>query len=749
MEVLSRLRHQVRKAFLVDGLVTIAGLILAGLLVSFFADYLLTLPRGVRAVFLGAGGVFLAYLSQRRIARPLALKISDSDLANLLERANPQLSQELITAVELTQGSSEASAYVSASLLENVLKSVEEKVQAVSFSRIFSFGRLKRKGWAAMGALAVALSFAGLNPGLTRIWFSRNVLLSGQPWPKETQLELVQPVPPFLLAIGDDLQLEVRAVRGAPAAVVLDLDIEGSMTRTQVLPEVSPGSYEKTLENISKPLRFRVRGGDDELGPFAVEVRLRPRIDMGSIHLWCDYPAYTGLVKTPDDEPIRFGNLKVPTGTKVRYRMASNVPVDRAFFIFRPATAPAVAAPATGPSSAGLAAPPPAVDVPAVWPDAGAELLTLEPSGGFSGAFEVRESGQYYFQLEATGGFRSVKPDRFRVEAVADMKPLVKVIDPERMNEEVTAVARLPIRVSASDDYAVSKVVLQGTYFVPAQEKGVEQFREFPRWPRSDAGVALQAPGASSRKPEEDEILLAVAELSTGGDVAPAPGGRFQFWAQAMDSAGQVKLSEEHFLVIVEKEELLRVLTDQLLIVRDQLKEILRKQRSARKDLEDFQSQIALREKIEPAEAPKLFRHKQDQRRVTQSLEREALELGRILQRTVRNRVGDEPWKAWVTGVRDDVELLTKRASPGVEQMLETLQNEATDSPQSVSRLGGVALAQRAVERELENLVLRLSEFGDKNAQIQRLREIRRRMDEIRVETRVRVQGKPIQEPQK
>ncbi len=756
LEALARLREKIRRAFVTDGVVTISGLLIAGLAISFLADYLLTLPRGVRTVFLSLGGVILAFLIHRRITRPLALKLSDTDLANLVERANPELSQELITAVELTERSNESASYVSQDLLESVVASVDAKVARIPFDRIFSFRRLQRKGWAAMGGLAIALGFAGLNPALTRIWLSRNLLLSAQPWPKETQLELVKPPQPILLAIGDDLPIEVRAVRGTPSAVVVDSRIEGGSTRTDVLPEVSPGFFQKTLENVSKPFRFRIRGGDDELGPFDVDVRLRPRIDMSSIRLWCEYPGYTGLATTPGDEPIRFGNLKVPTGTKVRYRMASNVPIERAFFNFKQVQAAPAAAPQAGEASASpKPAPTPApkpVETAGVWPDAGAEPLTIEPPGEFAGAFEVKENGQYYFQLEATGGFQSVKPDRFRVEAVPDLKPIVKIIEPERLNEEVTAVARIPIRVSASDDYKVAKVVLQGAYFAPGQEKGFEQFRDFPRWakPAEEAATPKpEEPRSGSRVAEEDEILISVAELATGGESPAAPGGRFQFWAQAMDTAGQVKPSEERFLVIVEKEELLRVLTDQLLIVRDQLKDVLKKQKSARKDLEDFQSQIALKEKIEPAEAPKLFRHKQDQRRVTQSLERESVEMGRILQRTVRNSVGDEPWKNWVTGVRDDVETLAKRTSPQVEQSLETLQKEVLESAQSVSRLGGIAATQQDLERELENLVLRLSEFGDKNAQIQRLREIRRRMDEIRIETRARVQGKPIQEPQK
>ena len=48
--------------------------------------------------------------------------------------------------------------------------------------------------------------------------------------------------------------------------------------------------------------------------------------------------------------------------------------------------------------------------------------------------------------------------------------------------------------------------------------------------------------------------------------------------------------------------------------------------------------------------------------------------------------------------------------------------------------------------REIDQLVLRLSEFGDMNALIQMLREVRRRQFELREETRSRAQGPPAQE---
>jgi hypothetical protein len=229
--------------------------------------------------------------------------------------------------------------------------------------------------------------------------------------------------------------------------------------------------------------------------------------------------------------------------------------------------------------------------------------------------------------------------------------------------------------------------------------------------------------------------------------------------ALVSDFAGNIGQSQVHLLEIVDKEDLLRTLTDQLMIVRDQLRETIRRQKSARKDLEDFQKTLAAGPGISAGEASKLYRHREDQERVTRSLLREVSELDRILARSASNNVGDEKWKGWVEGVRDDVGDLARRRSPEVEKGIESLRREAMEAAREASRIGPLTAAQREVEREVEGLVLRLSEFGDLNALIQLLREVRRRQADLREELRTRIQGtqpegaappgSSIEEPQK
>jgi hypothetical protein len=53
------------------------------------------------------------------------------------------------------------------------------------------------------------------------------------------------------------------------------------------------------------------------------------------------------------------------------------------------------------------------------------------------------------------------------------------------------------------------------------------------------------------------------------------------------------------------------------------------------------------------------------------------------------------------------------------------------------------------VERSLNDLVLRLTEFGDMNALIQMLKELKRQQAELREETQSRLRGSESEEPKK
>lgn len=744
---LAALRQKLRRVFVAEGAATIAFGTCGALAGSFVLDYFLVLPVGVRLIFLAGGLVLLCAQVRKKVGSWITRPISDEDLANLVERSQPELGQSLITAVELTRSGNEAATYVSSSLLDSVVRSVEGRVARIRFREVIPLGRLYGRSTLLAGALCVLLAAALLEPELSGIWLRRNLLLGSVAWPKSTRLELVSPQLPAVVAVGEPLEVVVRAVRGEPQAVRVFWTESGQRERHDSLNKMTSGVYRKLFPPVSRPFDFRVAGGDDGIGPFHVDVKLRPRIDMQSIRLWCEYPAYTGLPATPAREPMRYGNLKVPVGTRVRYRLSANVPVRSAYFVFRAregegsGTEASRESPAArrgpeedGDDSAGVSRDdtlPSGAD--AEWPDPGAVALEIEDSLHFEGEFSVEESGYYYFQIESLDAFRNARPDPFRVEAVADRDPLVRIVVPDRVTEKVSPEATVRIRVAANDDYGILQGAVHGLYFETPGAKGQIRSYGLPLPKTDETAAELQ-------REVEEEILLRIGELpASEGATLPPAGASFQYKALATDHGGNTGESRMHFLEVVDKTDLLRDLGDRLMVVRDQLREARQRQESARQDLAELATELFPAGEISQDDARKLVRHQQNQRGITRAVERGAEDLERVLERSLLNKVGDDKWRGWVAGIQRDLEGLASEESKDAEESLGALRKDALETPQALDRLGLIEGQQRQVERELDHLVLRLTEFGDMNALIQMLREVRRRQEELREDTRARI----------
>jgi len=757
--VLSGLRQRLRKLAVRKGAIATAWIAVLAISLSFLLDWSLVLPMPVRLVILLLSVGAIVHVLARRVIDPLSRALPDADLAKLLESSHPELRQSLITAIELSRPGSETAAHVSPSLIAAVVRSAEESVAKVDPRRVIDDAPLRRQVSLLAAASIGIIALAAYRSDLASLWLRRNLLLAGDLWPKDVELELVTPRLPAVVAVGDPVEVVVRARRGSPSSVTVSSWEEGKAPlRADSLSETTSSTYKKVFEDVARPFRFRIRGGDDEIGPFEVDVRLRPRIDMQSIRMWCEYPGYTGIRSTPEDEPLRHGNLKVPAGTRVRFQMASNVPILAAHLVFVPAASEAkVSDGSPKPGSPYAGGEPSAQESEEVWPDPGAVKLELEDDRRFRGELAALESGQYYFQLEAADGFRSRRPDRFRIEAVPDRKPAVRILEPQRLTEEVSADARVRIRVEASDDHGIEKGVIEGLYFAPESDAGRNQSIPLPGLAAAPGNPGDDPDAVDGRrektKTTQDSIVLEISKIDTGGP-PPAPGSRFQFMALASDQGGNIGESTTHQVHVVDKDDLVKALTDQLMLIRDQLREAGRRQKSARKDLDDLQRELGLKALSGP-ESQKLYRHRQNQERVSQALGRELEELERIISRTQANSIDDEQWLTWVQGVRDDVHELARRKSPEIEKGLDSLRAAASKEAQEAASLAPFTGAQKDVEKELHDIDLRLTEFGDLSALLQGLREIRRRQLELRDDVRKRVEGggaapakpKSIEEP--
>ena len=799
--MLGYLRRRIRRAALFSGLVWIGFIISIGLLISFGLDYLLRLPLPVRQLFMVAAWAGLAILFARRILAPLSRKLRDSELAMIVEEANPELNQSLVTVVELCGSESEGARHVSREMLDSVVAEVEEGAQKLLSRGALKLQGLKRNLLLFFLATAIVASGAGLQPDLAATWYQRNLLLNGSvKWPKTIQLEL-EAGTPGVVAMGDDLPVAVRVLRGSPRtleinwkladgaegrkvmdaspqqshdiwlekpaedskdliAALLEAGLDKSLVaktfdrgRGRLVREVLAGrsielerllkdagakvrieSYDRFVylfRNVNQPFEFWAADGrgEDRTEPVAVKVRKRPRIDMkeweegGYNQVIYQNPAYTGGGEKRIIQ--RHGNLRVPVGTEVSFTLATNVMIDNAYLVLKQGVEGDEGGDAGGDQ----------------WPSPDSVELEVRDGRKFGGKFVVQESGGYFFQFADPAGFRSSQPERFRIQAIPDRKPVVRIVEPARLTEDVSPNAEIPIQAWVKDDYAVKKVDLGGNYYA-AGEAEPERSRV--------ALLDMEADGPTGAKgePDLDPYILKLAELGSGDGRAPSPGARFEYFVLAEDFGrtgnktadgrpiGNIGESQIYLLQVVDPDVLEDQYAREVMSFRDMTDRLRGRQESVRKDLEESQEKFLLGGKLDKDAAARLSRHRQDQVRVSEGLTGLAGNIGEMLGKMKMNKVGEEKWKDWLQGLREELDDIVEHKSDRIAEQLDELRSRAQESEQDPAALARSVAAQLEVERDLDSIVVRMSEFGDLRGLIQLMREIKRRQEGLREDTR-------------
>ncbi|MBN1417702.1 MAG: hypothetical protein JXP34_02940, partial [Planctomycetes bacterium] len=288
---------------------------------SFIADYALRLPVGARTIILLGAIAGLAAIAVRRLVPALRVGTAE-DVARAVERAQPELEEVVISAVQLSRRDSLAARYVSGTLVDDLIRRAETRADAIVPARIAPAREAALVAAGALLAFAVLAAGAGLRPDLARIWFARDVALSSIPWPKRTALRIIEPAGPEVrIARGDDLPVIVEIERGSPTAVEIVAEFpEG--TAVESMARIGERGYRKVFVNVTSSFSFRVEADDDRSGWIRVEALVRPRIE--SIAILCRYPTYTGLPPTDPAQPIPHGNVKAPVGTEVAWTARVN-----------------------------------------------------------------------------------------------------------------------------------------------------------------------------------------------------------------------------------------------------------------------------------------------------------------------------------------------------------------------------------------------------------------------------------------
>src|SRR5688572_31732098 len=99
-QAFASLRRRVKLGLAVEALALVLGGLLVYMAVTLPVDRWLRLERVPRLLLLATGVALLIRFLSRRVFTPLRVRLDDDELALAVERAEPGLSQRLISAVE-------------------------------------------------------------------------------------------------------------------------------------------------------------------------------------------------------------------------------------------------------------------------------------------------------------------------------------------------------------------------------------------------------------------------------------------------------------------------------------------------------------------------------------------------------------------------------------------------------------------------------------------------------------------------
>jgi hypothetical protein len=348
--VLDAVRRRIRAYVWLEGTALVIVLVGAAFWLGLATDWIFEPSPSVRRVGLIVLALAVVYVAYRYLLRRIVVTIPDSSAAALLERRFPNLSEHLLTSVDVSRTTAGGTAY-HPDLVHRTQQSAVRAVANIDASAVFNRGPLVR----AIGAAAVLCLSIGLFALVSReafgFWLER-IALSDEPWPRRVHLEVVGfPADDsgrrvHKLAQEDDFELLVHAHTDGyevPDEVEIRFQLADGRRGRDTMIRVGdsqpaaagvsdPGHrpqefqlFRYKFKRVAGDMEFDVVGGDDRVRDLRLQIVERPKLF--AIELEFIYPEYLG--QAPRRLPVT-GGMRIPEGTQLVLHAGATKPLTTA-----------------------------------------------------------------------------------------------------------------------------------------------------------------------------------------------------------------------------------------------------------------------------------------------------------------------------------------------------------------------------------------------------------------------------------
>ncbi len=498
--LLARIRLGIRQRAIVSGLL----ILISGCCLFFWGTLLLDsgwfwlqtleLPVGLRRLLLLLVSGWATVVFLRRCLTPLFRRLSQLDLALLVERRFPAFEDRLVLAVETASAAAEQSDLQQAMMLEQSVSRAEKMAASVQHTDVFDMVPLRRAGRFSGGLLCSLLLPLLVNPQIHGQWWRAFVACQPVYRQRTTAVDLYAIAEPGSRQVAfagqdvlhyahpgsADLELEFVIPDGGPQPGLewivperIRVDVlraDGSRSRAWVSGS-GARSFRFVITQLREPVDIEVLAGDfRSTTPWHVEIVDTPGLD--AIQLECEYPEYTGW----NQERERLLNVtgsevSLPEGTTMQISALAAKPLQSARIVtdrfeIRGDTQTAQISFRDGRTHTLPGLPLIAADqrtiavqlqlaVTAVQPEAGPV-----PPGDAALPLTIPSNTSLRFFLHDVDDVMTVSPSILQITGVADQAPVV-VAQMTDIGNSVTRRAKIPIAGRIRDDYGIHSASLE------------------------------------------------------------------------------------------------------------------------------------------------------------------------------------------------------------------------------------------------------------------------------------------------
>lgn len=556
---LDRLGRRLRGRLLLAGIARCAAVLVGLVALQLTLDLLLVLGTGPRAALLAVVVATVGYHLWKYVLRPVSIRITTEGIAELVERARPDLRDQLLTAVAFAQTPPDPRRD-SPAMVHAVIESAARAVAATPMPELFNASRHRRFALLGFGALAMALAACTLSPDYIAAFIARDLLLQDTAWPSRTRI-VVEGLTQNRISwpLGDEFTLVATAEGEIPNTLRAEIELPDGKTllrdmaqrgRDQFLLEYGPLT-------ASMKLRFLVAkfGVDERTNWYDVLALERPGI--AELTVTVTPPAYADA--PPTKFPVNQTAIDALRGSTIRIDAVTNKPVTVASL-----------------------------------QHAGKKVadVTIETSKSLHSDFTPQTGGSYSFDLKDEGGLSDLHPVTLAIRLQNDPPPKVRLSLPGA-GEMVTPMAVLDVAVECEDNLALCSAELLYQVSVAGDAATTQPTGQFEKLPRFEPKMTRYAetfawPMSALGAKIGDQVRLGVR--ATDYQPAAASSRPVEGSSAALTNTAE---SAAYLLRVVTPEEFLAELSRRESEWRREFEQILKSQEQLKKRIEDLHDRAA------------------------------------------------------------------------------------------------------------------------------------------------------------